>query len=120
MGSNHDAEYHINMAKTHMMSLFGQVVFSSAKWTDPYGGVSSKKFLNCLAITHSAHVPKLLERALKSIERRCDDTKHERRIGIVNLDLDILLYGEEKMHVSDWERPYVRELMDELIKSIKS
>lgn len=120
MGSNHDAEFHISVAKTHMVHLFGRVEFSSVKWTVPYGGVSSEKFLNCLAITHSAHIPKLLERALKSIERRCGDSRHERRNGIVNLDLDILLYGDEKMHINDWERPYVKELMGELIKNIES
>lgn len=148
MGSNHDAEFHISVARTHIIHLFGQVEFSSVRWTYPSpphrkaspdpskrresltdspiasplplegSGESSVNqehlYLNCLATAYTTHALKSLERALKNLERRCGDSKHERKKGVVNMDLDILLYGDEKKHVGDWERSYVKELMREL------
>ena len=36
---------------------------------------------------------------------------------VIVLDLDLLLYGEQRLHLSDWERPYIQALFDDLSRS---
>ena len=42
------------------------------------------------------------------------DLSDLRKRGIVMMDLDLLQYGEEKHHTDDWQRAYVKQLMEEL------
>ena len=51
---------------------------------------------------------------LKNAEMELDDTSELRKRGIVMMDLDLLQYGEEKHHTDDWQRTYVKQLMEEL------
>jgi 2-amino-4-hydroxy-6-hydroxymethyldihydropteridine diphosphokinase len=51
---------------------------------------------------------------LKNAEMELDDTPELRKRGIVMMDLDMLQYGEEKHHTDDWQRTYVKQLMEEL------
>ena len=34
-----------------------------------------------------------------------------RRHGIVPIDLDLLLYDDERFHLQDWERSYIKDLL---------
>ena len=113
MGSNHEAEQHIGLAKEHLTNLFKTIRFSQMKWTEPFN-CGTDKFLNCLAVTYSNHSLKLTTQALRNIERKCGDTILGRRKGIVKLDLDILRYGDIILHESDWERSYIKDLMKEI------
>ena len=72
------------------------------------------QFLNCLALIHWTGGVFNLERELKDIEILSGDSEAKRSKNIVVMDLDILLYGTEKMHAADWERPYVEEMMKDL------
>jgi 2-amino-4-hydroxy-6-hydroxymethyldihydropteridine diphosphokinase len=38
----------------------------------------------------------------------------DRQEGIVRLDLDILAYDDERHHLSDWERHYIKILLPQL------
>ena len=57
----------------------------------------------------------LLQAALKDIEARLGRTPDLRRQGIVPIDLDILLYGDQRHHLRDWSRPYVTNLLPQVI-----
>lgn len=37
----------------------------------------------------------------------------EKDKNIVKIDIDILLYGDKRLHDKDWTRGYVKELMKE-------
>jgi 2-amino-4-hydroxy-6-hydroxymethyldihydropteridine diphosphokinase len=52
--------------------------------------------------------------AIRNIEGRCGNRKAFRTRSIISIDVDILLYGDKKLHEADWERPYVKELMESL------
>jgi 7,8-dihydro-6-hydroxymethylpterin-pyrophosphokinase len=54
----------------------------------------------------------LLNEVLKEIEKRLGRTHNED--GIVTVDLDLLEYDGERFYHRDWERNYVKDLINEL------
>jgi hypothetical protein len=41
-------------------------------------------------------------------------TQAKRLLGIVPIDIDLMEFDGEKRHQLDWQRPYVKELIDGL------
>ena len=102
------------MGKQRLEELFHSVQYSTEVWSDAIDLPESDRFLNCLARVRTVHGLKQVQQALKQIERRCGVSQAMKHTGIVKLDLDILLYGNERFHEEDWERPYIQQLMREL------
>jgi 7,8-dihydro-6-hydroxymethylpterin-pyrophosphokinase len=72
----------------------------------------SEPYLNQLCKGTTAFGFNLLNEVLKETEKRQGRTHNED--GIVTLDLDILQYDDEKFHLRDWTRNYVKDLINEL------
>ena len=70
------------------------------------------KYLNQLCKGTTALGMNLLNEVLKEIEKRLGRTHNED--GIVTVDLDLLEYDGERFHHRDWERNYVKDLINEL------
>ncbi len=115
MGSNHQAPEAIRQAKALIERQFGQVSYSHEAYTKPIG-IPSADFLNCLFAIHSDESVEAVNEKLKAIERACGNTPELRKKNIVVMDLDILLYEDQQLHAKDWQRPYVTEMIKELIK----
>nr|MBP7472425.1 2-amino-4-hydroxy-6-hydroxymethyldihydropteridine diphosphokinase [Prevotella sp.] len=114
LGSNTDQENNFSRVIPLLRDLFGaRLFFTDSIWTDPIG-IDSDKYLNCLAVTSVTHGRLQIERALKNIEKKMGTTKGTKGNGIINMDIDILQYGDEKCHLDDWNRPYIIKLMKEL------
>ena len=110
VGSNHDQQTHIDMARKFLCEAFHDVSFTEAIWTDPIGIVSDR-YLNMLAVADTPTDEVATKAVLKKIESLCGDTRQLRSQNIVNMDLDLLSFGTEKRHISDCERPYIKKLM---------
>ena len=117
LGSNYEQRKNISACKQMLELFFPGIVFTRELWTDPIGMVSPK-FLNCLACFDTTHTLNQLKVAIKRAEGKCGNRKAQRSRGIVSIDVDILLYGDKKLHEADWERPYVKELMESLPNSL--
>ena len=52
--------------------------------------------------------------SLKKIETDFGRTDEKRAMGIVPIDLDVLRFDDQLLHLRDWERPYVKNLISEL------
>ena len=114
IGTNVDQSINMFMGKQRLEELFHHVLYSSEIWSEPIELIESKPFLNCLAKVRTIHGLKQIRQALKQIERKCGVSQAMKHAGTVKLDLDILLYGDERFHTNDWERPYIKELLKEL------
>lgn len=79
---------------------------------DIYG--SKKVYSNCLMDALTEQPLKTLCRKLKCIETSCGNTVSKRNHGVVDLDLDLLLYDSQRLHHLDWDRPYIIKLLREL------
>lgn len=61
--------------------------------------------------TTSLTLEKLLDNT-KSIENEMGRDRSNR--GNVAIDIDIMLYDQQKLHITDWERDYLKQLLTQL------
>ena len=142
LASNENQEANLAKAREQLTQLMADVHFTSAIWTKPYyndhvqssmfnvqssmfnvqssmfnGQCSmvngqSKNYLNQLCKGTTAFGEGLLGEVLKETEKRIGRQHNED--GIVAIDLDLLEYDGQRHHLKDWNRDYVKNLLDEL------
>ena len=125
LASNFNQEANLEAARTALTLLLTEAHFTSAKWTKPFGVIDHgplgsaawhrqecSMYLNQLCQGTTAFGPNLLSEVLKETEKRQGRTHNED--GIVTLDLDLLQYDDQRFHLRDWERSYVKDLINEL------
>ena len=113
LASNINHEANLVAARTQLTQLLSEVHFTSAIYTEPVGTVLRKEpYLNQLCKGTTALGMNLLNEVLKEIEKRLGRTHNED--GIVTIDLDLLEYDGERYHLRDWDRNYVKDLINEL------
>lgn len=112
MASNIDQEAKLEAARTQLTQLLSEVHFTSAIYTEPINSLRREPYLNQLCRGTTALGMNLLSEVLKEIEKRLGRTHNED--GIVIIDLDLLEYDGERFHHRDWERNYVKDLINEL------
>ena len=112
LASNIDQEAKLEAARTQLTQLLSEVHFTSAIYTEPINSLRREPYLNQLCRGTTALGMNLLSEVLKEIEKRLGRTHNED--GIVTIDLDLLEYDGERFHHRDWERNYVKDLINEL------
>ena len=112
LASNINHEANLQAAREQLTQLLTEVHFTSAIYTDPIGSLRQEPYLNQLCQGTTALGMNLLNEVLKEIEKRLGRTHNED--GIVTVDLDLLAYDDERYHLRDWERNYVKDLLNEL------
>ena len=133
LASNFNQEANLEAARTALTQLLVEAHFTSAIYTEPIGSIdhgpltidhspsanngqcsmfNGQWYLNQLCRGTTAFGPNLLSEVLKETEKRQGRTHNED--GIVTLDLDLLQYDDQRFHLRDWERPYVKDLIKEL------
>jgi 2-amino-4-hydroxy-6-hydroxymethyldihydropteridine diphosphokinase len=84
------------------------VAVSSVRETEPVGLLDQPRFLNAaVAVETELTARELLDRLL-GIERRLGRTREGPRFGPRTIDLDLLLYGDERLNERDLEVPHPR------------
>ena len=135
LASNENQEANLAKAREQLTQLMADVHFTSAIWTKPYYNDHiqssmfnvqssmfnvqssmfngpSKNYLNQLCKGTTAFGEGLLGEVLKETEKRIGRQHNED--GIVAIDLDLLSYDGQRHHLKDWNRDYVKNLLDEL------
>lgn len=115
LGSNCGSGESIEKAKSIIKEKFGEARFTPSIKTEPIGNFDTY-FTNCIGTFTSCLSADEITKTLKSIEMECGDDKAIREKGRVVLDADLLLYGEKRCHVQDWDRPYIHTLLEMLNK----
>lgn len=113
IGSNYNQKENISFAKKKLAGMLGeQTSFTRDMWTEPVG-IQSEKFINCICISATRHTLLQLTKAFKQLEKKCERSKKNDLISKIPLDIDILLYGNQRYHEKDWERQYIQELLND-------
>jgi 2-amino-4-hydroxy-6-hydroxymethyldihydropteridine diphosphokinase len=84
------------------------VAVSSVRETDPVGLTDQPRFLNAAAAVDTELTARELLERLLAIERRLGRTRAGPRFGPRTIDLDLLLYGDERLQEADLEVPHPR------------
>lgn len=116
LASNHNQEATMSAAREQLTQLLSEAHFTSLIWTDPIDHPQKnryrEKYLNQLCAGTTNFGTGLLEEVLKETERRLGRRHNED--GIVAIDLDLLEYDGTRHHLRDWDRNYVKDLINEL------
>lgn len=113
LGSNHEAAENMEKAREYLTKVLPGAVLTQNLPTAPIG-MDGPWFLNCLC---KAQTSSTLEDVLvkaKNIEKLLGDSRQQRDQGRVVIDVDILQYDDIRLHISDWERPYIAVLMEQI------
>lgn len=114
LGCNRNSQLSMLKARLMLRGLLGDSLrFTESLWTEPEG-MSSGRFLNCLAAAKTTLSQEELTASLKRIERACGNTAELRQRNIIVMDIDLLQYGQIKLHASDWQRGYIKTLIKSL------
>jgi len=114
LGSNHNQKDNMLKAKRLLAQAFGDSLrLSEELWTEPIG-IDSDLFLNCAGTASTALSKEDTVALMKSIERSCGNTRELRRRGIIEMDADLLQFGGERLHPGDWQRGYIKTLLNSL------
>lgn len=113
LGTNVNQERNMKQVMRLLADTWPDMKFTTPKWTQPIG-MASDLFYNCLAYTKVEETLEDLTEKVKNMERICGDTRAERSLNRIQMDIDILLYGDNKLHIDDWQRDYIQELMKEI------
>ena len=95
------------MIRSAVDALPGVVAVSELRETDPVGVVDQPPFLNGAAALETELSPRDLLRALLVVERELGRERRE-RWGPRTIDLDLLLYGEERIDEPGLTVPHPR------------
>ena len=114
MASNRFQKKNLSKARRCLEEILSDIHFTAEYWTEPVNTNRKDTYLNQLAEGDTPLDEAELTERLKSTELQFGRTQAKRSLGIVTIDLDILLYDQEKRHIRDWDRPYVQLLIDEL------
>lgn len=113
LGTNVNQERNMKQVRRLLADTWPDMKFTKQKWTQPIG-IASDLFYNCLAYTKVEETLEELTEKVKNMEQICCDTRAERSLNRIQMDIDILLYDDNKLHKDDWQRDYVQELMKEI------
>ncbi|MST83737.1 2-amino-4-hydroxy-6-hydroxymethyldihydropteridine diphosphokinase [Hallella mizrahii] len=113
LGSNADQEANIQQAQQLLRNEYASIDFTPSIWTEPVG-VVSPPYLNCLATMSIKDSFSCLHDKTKAIERLMHSSREERKDNIVRIDIDILSFDHKHYHEDDWNRDYVKQLIEVL------
>lgn len=105
----------IRFVEECLEQCFENVRFTHTIPTEPIGErFKGKQFYNAVMAGKTFMARNEVVEQLKRIEQLAGNTQDKRNIGVVEADIDLLMYDDEKLHEKDWQRPYIKELVEEL------
>lgn len=105
LGSNTLQCAHIQWASQRLSALLSDVTMSRVLWTPDIHG-RGLWYMNRLLWGRTSLSPTDLTTLLKQIEQETGRTRQR-----VTIDLDLMQYGHQRYHLTDWERPYIQKLL---------
>ena len=115
LASNRNQKHNLAKAREYLEEILYGTTFSSELWTEPYGDHhNGSLYLNQLALGVYDGTLSELVTLLKQKEADMGRSDVDRLMGIVEIDLDILRFGLQRLHLTDWDRPYVQQLILEI------
>jgi len=122
LASNHEQEKHLSEVRKRLGQVIGSLSFTEELWSEPYSSVKRKEpettskplYLNQLVQGVTSLSVDELTLWLKQTEVDMGRTAEARTQGIVDIDLDLMLYDTVRYHERDWTRPYITPLLAQL------
>ena len=115
LAANRFQKTNLSKARCCLEEILSDLQFTDECWTEPVGNATRHDaYLNQLAKGTTEMDEETLNAWLKQTEQHFGRTDAKRRLGIVPIDLDLLLFDGEQRHLRDWQRNYVKNLICQL------
>jgi 2-amino-4-hydroxy-6-hydroxymethyldihydropteridine diphosphokinase len=115
LAANRFQKTNLSKARCCLEEILSDLQFTDECWTEPVGNATRHDaYLNQLAKGTTEMDEETLNAWLKQTEQHFGRTDAKRRLGIVPIDLDLLLFDGEQRHQRDWQRNYVKNLICQL------
>lgn len=112
IASNDQQEQNLSEARRCLGQILSDLHYTDELWTEPYHAKnSSRLYLNQLAYATTTFNAQELNAELKKIEKQMGRTPEQKQQGIVTIDLDLMQHNGQRYHLTDWERPYIQQLL---------
>ncbi|MBQ8673740.1 MAG: 3-deoxy-manno-octulosonate cytidylyltransferase [Bacteroides sp.] len=119
LGSNTEAVGALALARRRLEEVAMTLHCSPAEWTAAIGcHRNNAPFLNQVVLLQTALDTASLKALLKAIEKEAGRSVEEKEQEIVRLDLDLLMAHGRLLKPEDWERPYVKRMVADLMHTI--
>ena len=116
LASNNQQQQNLAEARRRLGQVLFDLNYTEELWTEPYSsskqGMSAPLYLNQLLYARTNLEVNELNLLLKNMEADMGRTSQLRAQGIVPIDLDLMQHGKERYHLTDWQRPYIQQLLD--------
>jgi 2-amino-4-hydroxy-6-hydroxymethyldihydropteridine diphosphokinase len=109
LGSNYLQAAHLQWAVQRLSQFVTEMHLSRSLWTPDIKG-SGMMYMNQLVMGTTTLSAAALEQELKTSEKATGRTKQQ-----VTIDLDLMRYDDERFHLRDWPRPYIQQLIDDVL-----
>lgn len=114
LGSNTGRITNLSTAVEELKKVFTSSRVTRILLTEPVG-IECPWFANQLMAGNTTMELQDFLEAVKHIEKNCGRNERERKRGIIRIDIDMLQYDNERMHLADWSRPYIQALLKEIV-----
>ena len=110
LGSNHEAKVNIELA-FNLLSKSIKIIQSTPSYDNVSTEFPISIFTNKILVCETELSYEKLNKELKRIETECGRNNYAKTTGIIPLDIDILLYDNDRYHINDWDKPYIKYLL---------
>ena len=110
LGSNHEAKVNIELA-LNLLSKSIKIIQSTPSYDNESTEFPISIFTNKILVCETELSYEKLNKELKNIETVCGRNNYAKTTGIIPLDIDILLYDNDRYHINDWDKPYIKYLL---------
>ena len=113
LGSNENKAENMSKCRDFLRKLYSDILFSRMIDTKAFGDAFTKDFYNQLAIIDSEDQIDEICFQLKDIEKEIGRQSGDKSKGIVKIDLDIIAINNEIVKKDDFDRPYLKGLLND-------
>lgn len=113
LASNHEQQEHLSEARRALAEVLLSAHYTAEIWTEPEGAkAQGPQYLNQLVSAETLLNADELNLFLKQTELKLGRTDDMRLRGLVPVDLDLLQADDRRYHLHDWQRSYVKRLLE--------
>ena len=115
LGSNSDRHTRMEAARKALAISFPDIRFGREMTTEAIGNTFLSPFSNQLALFKTTFSAEEVRSILKQIEKENGRMPEDKAQGIVNLDIDLLIYDNTILKPDDMEKEFIRQELESFL-----
>lgn len=115
LGSNSDRHTRMEAARKALAISFPDIRFGREMTTEAIGNTFLSPFSNQLALFKTTFSAEEVRSILKQIEKENGRMPEDKAQGIVNLDIDLLIYDNTILKPDDIEKEFIRQELESFL-----